>query len=188
MNNDSRLLLLLEELEYQATYDASNRLVGVSDSSSTVQTNEYDGLNRRIVRANSNVTRHFYYNNQWQVLVEATGTTTLTPDVIYSYHPQYVDAVANRMTASECHVYLTDANYNVTAMLDATSSASPAVVERYNYTPYGVVTVLDASFADDADNKSDIDNEYLYTGRRRDPETGLQLNRNRFYHVVWGGG
>ena len=31
------------------------------------------------------------------------------------------------------------------------------------------------------DNKSDIRNEHLYTGRRRDPETGLQLNRNRFY-------
>jgi len=26
-----------------------------------------------------------------------------------------------------------------------------------------------------------ISNELLYTGRRRDPETGLQLNRNRFY-------
>ena len=29
-------------------------------------------------------------------------------------------------------------------------------------------------------------NEYLYTGRRLDPETGLQLNRNRFYHAALG--
>jgi len=33
---------------------------------------------------------------------------------------------------------------------------------------------------------SAIDNELLYTGRRRDPETGLQLNRNRFYHSQLG--
>jgi RHS repeat-associated protein len=29
-------------------------------------------------------------------------------------------------------------------------------------------------------------NEFLYTGRRRDPETGLQLNRNRYYHQQLG--
>ncbi|MCA9233317.1 MAG: hypothetical protein KDA57_21915 [Planctomycetales bacterium] len=55
------------------------------------------------------------------------------------------------------------------------------VVERYAYTPYGEATVLDADFSADADGVSDIANEYLYTGRRLDPETGLQLNRNRFY-------
>jgi len=31
-----------------------------------------------------------------------------------------------------------------------------------------------------------ICNELLYTGRRLDPETGLQLNRNRFYHQQLG--
>ncbi len=31
-----------------------------------------------------------------------------------------------------------------------------------------------------------IANEYLYTGRRLDPETGLQLNRNRFYYAALG--
>ncbi len=31
-----------------------------------------------------------------------------------------------------------------------------------------------------------IDNEHLYTGRRTDPETGLQLNRYRFYHSSLG--
>ncbi|MCB0020542.1 MAG: RHS repeat-associated core domain-containing protein [Anaerolineales bacterium] len=29
-------------------------------------------------------------------------------------------------------------------------------------------------------------NELLYTGRRSDPETGLQLNRHRFYHQQLG--
>ncbi|TWT66776.1 putative deoxyribonuclease RhsC [Posidoniimonas polymericola] len=32
----------------------------------------------------------------------------------------------------------------------------------------------------------DINNEHLYTGRRTDTETGLQLNRRRFYHQQLG--
>ena len=42
------------------------------------------------------------------------------------------------------------------------------------------------NYAADADNKSDFGNELLYTGRRIDPATGLQLNRNRFYHQQLG--
>lgn len=38
-----------------------------------------------------------------------------------------------------------------------------------------------SDFSVDANQVSDIANVYLYTGRERDPETGLQLNRNRFY-------
>ena len=41
--------------------------------------------------------------------------------------------------------------------------------------------MLDPSFATDSDNISDIGNTHLYTGREQDPETGLQLNRHRFY-------
>ena len=79
------------------------------------------------------------------------------------------------------HYYLQDANYNVTAVTDNAGT----VKERYAYTPYGEVTFLDANFANPA-TSSAISNEYLYTGRRLDPETGLQLNRNRFYHATMG--
>jgi RHS repeat-associated protein len=41
--------------------------------------------------------------------------------------------------------------------------------------------VLDPSFAVDANGFSDIGNTHLYTGRERDPETGLQFNRFRPY-------
>ena len=138
----------------------------------------------------SGVVTHFYYNNQWQVAEERVGIAT-TADKQYIYHPNYVDAVAVRYwdednSANDVleteHYYLQDANFNVTAVTDNAGT----VKERYSYTPYGEVTILDADFSADADNKSDIDNEYLYTGRRRDPETGLQLNRNRFYHATMG--
>lgn len=76
-----------------------------------------------------------------------------------------------------------DANFNVTAAVEDTTGAP--VVERYNYTPYGEVTFLDASFANPS-STSAIGNEFLYTGRRRDPETGLQYSRRRYYHPPLG--
>ena len=138
--------------------------------------NRYDGLNRRIVRDNTGgggEIKHFYYNQEWQVLVEADPNYDAT--AMYSYHPHYVDAVAVRMRDADAHVYLQDANFNVTAVVDDAGS----VVERYSYTPYGEVIFLDSSFA--PRSSSLLSNEILYTGRRRDPETGLQINRNRFY-------
>jgi len=70
------------------------------------------------------------------------------------------------MRDHDSHVYLHDANYNVTALVEDDAT----VVERYAYTPYGAVTVLDADFSADNDNKSDIENEYLYTGKVLWPE------------------
>ena len=160
-------------------YDAWNRLVEVKDGT-VVQSNEYDGLNRRIIRdetGGSRVLTHFYYSQQWQVLEERVGTST-SANKQFVYHPHYVDAIAMRRDASgNEHYYLQDANFNVTAVTNDTG----AVVERYAYTPYGEVAILDLNFAAVPNNVSAISNEHLYTGRRRDPETGLQLNRNRFY-------
>ncbi len=64
-------------------------------------------------------TRHYYYNEDWQVLVEAQdpGNGTLAATAMYAYHQHYVDAVVNRMRESDSHVYLHDANFNVTALL-----------------------------------------------------------------------
>jgi hypothetical protein len=40
------------------------------------------------------------------------------------------------------------------------------VQERYRYSPYGAVTVLDADFSVDADGQSDIGNSVTFTGRQ----------------------
>ena len=59
---------------------------------------------------------------------------------------------------------------------------SGTVVERYLYTPYGEVTVLDSDFSSDADGQSDYSNTTLYTGRTFDPAIGLYYYRHRVYH------
>src|SRR5690606_33308147 len=100
--------------------------------------------------------------------------------------PYYIDALAVSYEAGGAKTFYThDANFNVTAAINA----SGTVVERYQYSPYGEATILDADFALDSatdDGLSDIGNEYLYTGRRLDPETGLTQFRNRYYHAQLG--
>lgn len=112
---------------------------------------------------------------------------------MYAYHPHYIDAVACRLGPGgddDAIYYLHDANFNVVGVIDAGQSSKP-VVERYAYSPYGEVTVLNADFGRDidetgGDGKSDIGNEFLYTGRRLDPETGLQYSRYRYYGAELG--
>ena len=159
----------------KAKFDAWNRLVSLTASQQTV--NRYDGLNRRVSRdaTNTEIT-HYYYNRNWQVLTETDGSNNAT--AIYSYHSNYVDAVAVRMRPNDEHYFTCDHQYSVTA---AYNRDTKEVDERYAYSPYGEVTILDADFSLDDDNESDIGNEYLYTGRRRDPGTGLQIHRNRYY-------
>jgi len=55
-----------------------------------------------------------------------------------------------------------------------------AVLERYTYTPYGEVTILDPT-ALVIRTESAVDNPYAYTGRRWEPETGLYYFRARCY-------
>ena len=177
---------------YDLKYDAWNRLTEVKDGASTVATYEYDGLNRRIVKTVGSDVEHYYYNTNWQLLEVRSGSETGTVIEAYIWHPRYVDALAARFWDSnadgdfadtdEVQYALHDANYNVTALVDTTG----AVIERYEYTPYGEVTVLDADFSDDADGVSDVENPYTYTGRRFDDETGLYYYRNRYYHAELG--
>ena len=144
----------------------------------------YDGLNRRVSKWLPDGTwTGYYYNKDWQLLEEravVSGEDVEDPLAQYVWHPNYVDALAVRFYDADtdgdldenndgAQYYLQDANYNVTAVLDA----GGAVLERYTYTAYGEVTFLEPDFDEAATQQSIIGNEHLYTGRERDAETGL---------------
>ncbi|WP_425395007.1 RHS repeat-associated core domain-containing protein [Aeoliella sp.] len=164
---------------YSAKYDAWNRLVEVKEDSTVVATYSYDGLNRRTTRDDSTTLTHFYYNNQWQCVEERTGSST-TASKQYVWGIQYIDDLVLSDDVSDRYYYCQDANFNVVAALDNTGE----VQERYAYTPYGVVEYLNDDFT--VKSTGFISNEFLYTGRRLDPETGLQYSRYRYYHAQLG--
>ncbi|MDZ7616452.1 MAG: RHS repeat-associated core domain-containing protein, partial [Patescibacteria group bacterium] len=114
---------------------------------------------------------------------------TLEARYQYVWSVRYVDAAIlrdeNTDTDGLCDdarvYYLTDANFNVTALIDATG----AVVERYVYTPYGEVTIYNADWSATRD-VSAVDNTHLYTGRDLDAATGLYYYRARWYDAGQG--
>ncbi len=188
-----------------ATYDAWNRLVEVKDAQTVIGRYEYDGLNRRITRhidssAPSNPTGidtyvHYYHNSAWQILeTRQTDTPSAQPETLqpkhqYVWSRRYIDSAilrdentgANGLCDDQRLYYLNDANFNVTALLDTAGDA----LERYVYSPYGVVTIYDATWTNTRSTSS-YANVSLYTGRELDPETGLYYYRNRYYGAELG--
>lgn len=105
-----------------------------------VQTNEFDGLGRRIVRdvAGQSDTYDYFYNESWQVLEVWLDGDDTYPIEQMVWHPYYIDALAVRWYDAETdgneveHYYLQDANFNVTAVVNWVGT----VLERYQYSPY----------------------------------------------------
>jgi RHS repeat-associated protein len=186
-------------------WDAWNRLVEVKEGATVVGRYEYDGLGRR---AKSHVDSqspgspngldayvHFFYNQGWQELEsrvsgsENTGPETLQPQYQYVWSRRYIDAPVLRdgnsdsdgLCDDERLYYLGDANFNVTTLVNTGGDA----VERYVYSPYGVLTIYDATWANTR-SFSSYANVYTYTGRQLDTHTGLYYYRARFFSAQLG--
>ncbi len=193
---------------YDCTYDAWNRLVEVklSGTSNVVLKCEYDGLSRRIKKhintsvepdTSYDVFRHFYYDSNWRVLEtresdgENTAPETLQPEYQYVWSLRYIDAPilrdentdADDVCDDERLYYCTDANMNVTSLVDASDGS---VVERYVYDAYGKPTIYNSDWSATVTWANSEQNEILYAGYRYDPETGLFNVRYRYYHPTLG--
>jgi RHS repeat-associated protein len=182
------------------TWDAWNRLVEVKQGAVVMGHYEYDALGRRVkshVDSQSpgspngvDAYVHYFYNSGWQELEsrvsasENTGPESLQPTYQYVWSRRYIDAPvlrdkntdADGLCDDERIYYLGDANFNITTLVNTGGDA----VERYVYTPYGVLTVYDATWAN-IRSTSSYANAYTYTGRQLDAETGLYYYRARLY-------
>jgi len=162
-------------------YDAWNRLVAVKNSSgTTLETFRYDGLGRRVTVTASGTTTNLYYSDQGQVLEEeVSGAATAR----YVWSPVYVNALVLRDNATGTPGTLNqrlwvqqDANWNVTALVNS----SGVVVERYVYSPYGVMTIYNAGYTSTL-SSSAYGWVYGFQGMRYDTASGLYGSASRFY-------
>jgi RHS repeat-associated protein len=175
-------------------YDAWNRLVEVrADDSGEpggwIAEYEYDGTNRRIAKVVTGTSHaHYFYNQQWQMLEErfvaGQGATVASNQYVWS--ARYIDSAIVRFhdgdgdgdyldAGDNIRYSMGDANYNVTATIDA---GTGDVVQRYVYTAYGKATVYDGSWSNPAAPATDGP---LYCGYFCDGETALYQVRNRYY-------
>ncbi len=171
---------------FTATWDAWNRLISIHDGSTTVATYSYSGNNWRIKKVSSGDTRHYYYSSNWQVLEERLGTTA-TLDRQFVWGMRYLDDLVLRERDTDGNgslderLYpLQDANWNVTAIADA----SGTVQERYSYQAYGTTQVLTPTFTNRS--TSSFAWEITYGSYRFDIDTALFQIRNRYLNSVLG--
>ena len=170
-------------------YDAWNRLVEVDQASggnALVATYQYDGQNHRVIKTLADGTRtDYYYNRQWQVVEERmlpSGENQNTVVTQYVWDQSYIDTPVVRFRDGAALYYTTDANHNVTSLIDATTGDA---VEHYVYDAYGKVTFCDGDWTPltaGGNNStstpgvsSAYGNEILYCGYRQDPETAVAV-------------
>ena len=81
-SNNGNLLVDNQGCSY--TYDAENRITGVSGGTCTSTTFGYDGLGRRISKMTSAGTKYYVYDRQDRPFVETTSATTWTRMELYA--------------------------------------------------------------------------------------------------------
>jgi RHS repeat-associated protein len=160
-------------------YDAWNRLVAVRNGGTTVASYSYDGLGRRITETHGSTTTDLYLSAANQVLEERVGGVMQARNV---WSPVYVNALILRDQSSQKNGTLDqrlyvqqDANWNVTALVDASGN----VVERYAYTPFGTLTVLNPDGTVRSGSAYNV--PYGFQGMRIDATVGVQFADNRVY-------
>ncbi len=177
-----------------AIYDGWNRMTKVTTGSgenlTILQQNVYDGANRRIriftnfSGSTPGTVADDYFRGQQVIETRQDAAVQYQ----YLWSPRYIDAPILRDTYNSGSIvpaerifYLGDANYNVTGLVKQVSGTWQ-VVERYTYTPYGVVTYRNSGWSDVGSSANA--NTTLYTGRVLDLATGVMYYRGRFYDAV----
>jgi RHS repeat-associated protein len=189
---------------FTATYDPWNRLVKLTDTttSNPIAEYQYDARNRRVVKrtyddaGNLSEVRHFYFTDQWQDIEErvarSSAGSSVGPESVAAqrqliWDRRYIDALLARERDTDGdgildeQVYVQqDANWNVAR----TQLTTGEDAERYVYSPYGVPTFLTNDLAEA--RHSALEFVHLFAGYSREPDSAVYSVRNRIYHARLG--
>src|SRR5260370_33099586 len=113
----------------------------------------------------------------WQLLEEDVAGSMADQ---YVWSRVYIAALVERDTPTQRLYVLQDANFNVTALVDT----SGTVQERYDYDPFGSVTILAANWT--TRGSSNYGWVFFFQGKRFDFATGLFASRERDYSPTLG--
>jgi RHS repeat-associated protein len=191
--------MIQDEAGRQLQYNAWNRLVRVSLSGDQVAAYQYNGFQQRIVttvgHGPSAIARDLFYSAGWQVLeqrIRTGGSLGSVAEEQFVWSVAYIDGLIlrdrnadlNNATGAgglEERVYaLQDALWNTTALVDVNGN----VLDRFAYTPYGVVETLNPNWTPSA--SSSIPWAVLFRGYFADEGTGLLHARARQYSPTLG--
>ncbi len=163
------------------TWDAWNRLVKVTRGGETVAEYTYDALFRRITKTVGELTRRFYYNDQWQIIEEYLNSSS-SPQVRYWYGIRDINDIARRQffaTPTSTDLYALRETMNVAALVNDEGTLQ----QRMAYDAFGTARFMEPDW-DPATNTAAW--PLLFHGHYQDTETGLYQMRFRYYHPKLG--
>jgi RHS repeat-associated protein len=156
-------------------YDTYNHLTSYANpSTGTTAAYQYDWVGRRLSKAVNGTTREFIYD-QVNAIAEYDGGV---PVAHYAYGPNLDEVlIVNRGGAN--YFYHLDGLGSVIAITDSNGN----VVQRYAYDAWGNLKQNSGSFAFSG---TGLVNNFTYTGREYDSESGLYHYRSRAYDPAIG--
>ena len=143
-------------------WDARQRLISISQGTSTLASFAYDSFGRRISKTVGNSSVAYLYDGDDVIQEQGATTTSLLTGL--GMDERYARDDVNGRT-----YFLTDGTRSTVALTDANAN----VVQQYQYEPFGEVTQVNPG--------STLTNPYQYTGRENDL-TGLIYYRARYYN------
>lgn len=185
--------LIQDKDGYHYVYDYENRVIRIfkldGQTEVTVAQYAYDALGRRIWKYDPLATQpnvYYYYNDQWQILCEYTGTDSCLQWLTYG---NYIDEVLSRNTSTTAMLviqyYIQDHLYNVVGL----ANGGGTVVERYEYDVYGNPTIINRGTDQAWYTTDDItltasayNNLFNFTGRQLDVLDGGVLKYMHYRH------
>ncbi|HLK57944.1 MAG TPA: RHS repeat-associated core domain-containing protein [Chthonomonadaceae bacterium] len=147
---------------YTSTYDVRDRLIQFSSPTTTAMYT-YDALDKRIIKSVGAATIRTVYDGL-NAVAEYDGSGTLQAQNLFG---PGVDENLARFTSSESLYYLYDGQRSVQCLVDAAQT----VRNSYDYDAWGkIVSQVETA-----------GNDYTFTGRQTDRESGLYYYRARMY-------
>jgi RHS repeat-associated protein len=144
------------------SWNEENQLTQVAMPTGLTVNYKYDGLGRRIQRTTSAGANERYVYDGQDVLLDLNADWTVATK--YLSGPGIDNHLRQTSATSEVSYYLTDHLGSTAGLTDSTGN----VVERESYDSFG-------------NSASSARTRYGYTGRERDPDSGLLYYRARWY-------
>ena len=165
---------MLTDGTFSYSYDFENRMDSVDDG--IIAQYSYDPLGRRISKIAGGNTINYYYDGQ-RVVEEQDGSGSSNATYVFG---SWIDDVLNMNRGSNEYFY----HHNSLGSVAAVSNDTGSPQEYYHYDAYGQIDFSDQGM--NSLSNSAFGNDYTFTGRRYDEETGKYFYRSRHNDPLYG--
>ena len=170
---------MLSDDHHTYQYNYRNRMISVDNGSTA--TYQYDALDRRIRKTTATDTIQYYYRGVQCIEEQHSIVPSREGQGWVSYiYGTSIDDILSMHRNGQDYYYHKNHLGSVMAITDSTG----AIVETYDYDPYGTPTFYNATGTEIA--ISTIKNTILFTGREYDLKTDLYYFRARSMNPAFG--